>query len=171
MEIICSIVLTYIFIMSIISSFLKSLHFSFFYLNTYEILNRKINLNVIKISSICFLILEFIVPTLALLNLYINFSSIILVAFIYTLPTVVLVIAIILGNKDVECGCFGTKFKVKISWSKVIQNLIYILFLIFSLNMSKLTIEIWQIGLAILLNLLYFLILKIKYKKKEGKHL
>lgn len=171
MEIICSIVLIYIFIMSIISSFLKSMHFSFFYLNTYEILNKKINLSVIKVLSLCFLILEFVVPTLALLNLYLDFFSILGVVFIYILPTIVLVIAIILGNKDVECGCFGANFKVEITWSKVIENLVYILILIYSLSMANLAIEIWHIGVALILNVIYFLFLKINYKKKEGKFL
>ena len=117
------------------------------------------------------MILEFVVPTLALLNLYLDFFSILGVVFIYILPTIVLVIAIILGNKDVECGCFGANFKVEITWTKVIENLVYILILIYSLSMANLAIEIWYIGVALILNVLYFLFLKINYKKKEGKFL
>lgn len=171
MEIIVSIILVFIFIMSIVSSFLKAIHFNFFYLNTYKMLNGKISLNIIKVISICFLLLEFIVPTLALSNLNLGSLSIFLLIFIYLLPTIVLIVAIQLGNKNIDCGCFGANIKAKVTWNKIVQNIIFIGILMYSLSMSSLIIEIWQIVFGIVLNIFYFSVLKINLKKKDGIHI
>ncbi|RIL38257.1 MauE/DoxX family redox-associated membrane protein [Staphylococcus equorum] len=156
------VIVTYILIISIVSSFLKGMSFSYFYLNTYEMLNKKWNSNIIKILAFVFITLEFFIPLLTLLNLKLNLFSIIGMIGLYIIPTLLLISSIIKGDKNTECGCFGVNFKVKITWNKVIQNLIYIVILVYSLFIPKDTIELWNIILAIILSLLYFLIIKMK---------
>lgn len=162
MKIIISIIITYILTMSILSSFLKGIYFSYFYINTYEILNKKLPLFIIKIISLLFVILEFSIPIFILINLKVSFFNIILIILIYLAPTIILIVAIILGNKNLDCGCFGMKLKVHITWGKVLENLFYIIILAYSVTLKDIEIKIWYILISIILNILYFLIINRK---------
>lgn len=160
MNTILSIFISYILIMSTISAFFKSLYFSYFYLNTHDILNGKIPLIFIKFGSLVFVVLEFFIPLISLVNLKLYFLNTIILTLIYLVPTIILIYAIVLGNRNQNCGCFGIHFKMNINWRKVIENSIYIIVLLYCLFLENIEIKIWHIIIAIVLNAIHLYILQ-----------
>lgn len=159
-----SLIITYILMLSLLSSFFKGMNFSFFYLNTYEIVNKKIPLSIIKVSSLLFITLEFFIPLYALLNFQLSYLYTLIMIVLYIIPTIILIYAIMTGNRNKECGCFGINISVKISWKKILTNITYILFLCLGLYLKNIDIKVWYIVIIICLLLLYFIITKVNTK-------
>ena len=132
------------------------LFFSGFTLNTYEILNNKISMNVITITSYILIFMELFIPLIILLQLKIKKWELFLVSLLYLFTLIILLIVIYIGNKGKSCGCYGTKFKSNISWKKVIENflfcVIFFISLFFNIHISYISI-IFSLVLAII----YFL--------------
>ena len=132
------------------------LSFKDFTLNTYEILNNKISMNVITITSYILIFMELFIPLIILLQLKIKKWELFLVSLLYLFTLIILLIVIYIGNKGKSCGCYGTKFKSNISWKKVIENflfcVIFFISLFFNIHISYISI-IFSLVLAII----YFL--------------
>ncbi|KTW08020.1 MULTISPECIES: MauE/DoxX family redox-associated membrane protein [Bacillati] len=161
MNILFGVFIIFTFFLLFISGILKSLSFDYFTFNTYEILNKKISKPIINISSIIFIFLELFIPLVSLLNFTIKKWQIILVAFSYLFTLLILLTAIYMGNKNKSCGCFGKNFKNNINWYKVIENLLFFLFLCTSL-FFKVTTNYITLIIAAFLIFIYFIS---KYKR------
>ena len=72
MNIILGIFINYSLIILFFSGFFKLLSFKDFTLNTYEILNNKISMNVITITSYILIFMELFIPLIILLQLKIK---------------------------------------------------------------------------------------------------
>jgi hypothetical protein len=156
LNIILGIFINYSLIILFFSGFFKLLSFKDFTLNTYEILNNKISMNVITITSYILIFMELFIPLIILLQLKIKKWELFLVSLLYLFTLIILLIVIYIGNKGKSCGCYGTKFKSNISWKKVIENflfcVIFFISLFFNIHISYISI-IFSLVLAII----YFL--------------
>ncbi len=70
--------------------------------------------------------IEIITGILLLLNLFLPFSSFISLILI-TSASLGVIYAYVKNNRLDNCGCYGTKIKIKINLRKIIENLILIL--------------------------------------------
>ncbi|WP_411847824.1 MauE/DoxX family redox-associated membrane protein [Staphylococcus hominis] len=156
LSIILGILVNYSLIILFFSGFFKLLSFKDFTLNTYEILNNKISMNVITISSYILIFMELSIPLIILLQLNIEKWELFLVSSLYLFTLIILLIAIYIGNKGKSCGCYGTKFKSNISWKKVIENfllcVIFFISIFFNIHISYISIIF-----SLVLVIIYFL--------------
>ena len=141
MDILFSIAITYILIQTLVSGILKIYSFSHFSLNTYGLLNHKVNLKLIKFCSFLLIFIEVFVP---LLLMYIFFSLFITVL-------------IFIGKKGQECDCFGTRLTSNINWTKVSMNMLSVLIISCSFKFD-ITIHVYYIIINSVFLCFYFYI-------------
>lgn len=83
MDILFSIAITYILIQTLVSGILKIYSFSYFSLNTYGLLNHKVNLKLIKFCSFLLIFIEVFVPLTIFLSLKISIWSMTILLLMY----------------------------------------------------------------------------------------
>ncbi|KAF2411453.1 hypothetical protein B1729_20260 [Microbacterium sp. B35-04] len=157
MGLLFSFVLAYILIYTILSGILKMYSFSYFYLNTYELLNQKFNLTLIKFISILLIFSEIFIPLTIILARKPPVWSMTLLVFVYFFFTIFVITLIFMGKKNQECSCFGPNIKNNINWSKVSINILILVFISFSIRF-EITLHVWDIIIASLLSIIYIYI-------------
>ncbi|MGW3341647.1 MauE/DoxX family redox-associated membrane protein, partial [Streptomyces sp. NPDC001009] len=105
MEILFGFVITYILVNTLLSGILKMYSFSHFALNTYELLNQKINLVLINFFSALLIITEIFIPLTILLAGKTSIWNMTILLFIYFFFTIFVIILIFMGKKNQECNC------------------------------------------------------------------
>ncbi|HEC2150860.1 TPA: hypothetical protein R1951_002472 [Staphylococcus delphini] len=152
------IIIVYIAFLSVISALLKVLSFSYFVTNAQKITKFKLNELFLKFAGIIFILVELLIPTIFLIKgelyptLIFCFIIIYIVATLFVLPSVI-------KRDEIECGCYGTFFKTRANWGKLLENTVYIGFLTMSFFLINSNVDtyIYLIALFIVLVRIYLL--------------
>ncbi|OSP20768.1 MauE/DoxX family redox-associated membrane protein [Staphylococcus agnetis] len=151
-------IVIYILFFSILSAFLKIMSLEYFLSVVHDLTHFKYKDTYIIIASSIFLSLELIFPILVFIKNDMYGFFIISIISIYLIASFIILPSIIKGSTK-NCGCYGKFFKTKVSWKKLVENSIYISFLIISLNLSipHISKEMYVCGLFLLIIRIYFL--------------
>lgn len=164
MDILFSIAITYILIQTLVSGILKIYSFSYFSLNTYGLLNHKVNLKLIKFCSFLLIFIEVFVPLTIFLSLKISIWSMTILLLMYIFFSLFVTVLIFIGKKGQECDCFGTRLTSNINWTKVSMNMISVLIISCSFKLD-ITIHVYYIIINSVFLCFYFYIKTIINRK------
>ncbi|MFF9879958.1 MauE/DoxX family redox-associated membrane protein, partial [Staphylococcus pasteuri] len=144
----------------------KMYSFSHFALNTYELLNQKINLVLINFFSALLIITEIFIPLTILLAGKTSIWNMTILLFIYFFFTIFVIILIFMGKKNQECNCFGKNIKSNINWLKVSSNILNVIFISFSFTF-EITLHVWHVIIVSLILVIYIYIKIIIINRKD----
>jgi len=155
-----SIFLIYIAFICLITSIFKIISFSYFHQNTHKIIKKIVSLpqTLLKLVSLVFIFMEFAAGIGLLLNDW-KEAALLCTIILFVFSTSIVVYDNYITKEKNDCGCYGAMFREKNSGSKILENMIIILLLIFSWYQGA-TLEI---TLQTLIIAVFFVILKFSY--------